>query len=78
MGIRLIIYLDNLLVLHQSMEEVAQLTSLICQLFEALGLVEEIHTDAIPESGVLGLRVNTVSLQLIFPAEKLRKIQQLA
>ena len=70
MGIRLVIYLDDILVLHQSMEELAQLTPLICQLFEALGLVvnrkksirsgtgsqsEEIYTDSTPESGVLGL-----------------------
>ena len=39
MGIRLVIYLDDLLVLHQSMGELAQLTPLIYQLFEALGLV---------------------------------------
>ena len=64
MGIRLIIdYLGDLLVLHQSMEELAQLTLLICQLFNL---------------EFLGFHVDTVILQLIFPAKKLRKIQQLA
>jgi len=33
MDICLVIYLDNLLVLHQSKEELTQLTPLICQLF---------------------------------------------
>ena len=36
MGIRLVVYLDNILILHQGREELAPL---ICNLFEALGLV---------------------------------------
>ena len=39
MGIRLIIYLDNILILHQVKEELIQITTLICQMLEALGLV---------------------------------------
>ena len=39
MGIRLIIYLDDILILHQVKEELIQLTPLICQFLEALGLV---------------------------------------
>ena len=39
MGIRLIIYLDDILILHQSKEELIQLIPMICQMFEALGLV---------------------------------------
>ena len=81
MGICLIIYLDNILVLHQSMEELAQSTPLICQLFKALGLVVNQKKSILtPRQNLefLGFQVDTVSLQLIFPAEKLRKIQQLA
>jgi len=80
-GICLIIYLDDLLVLHQSMEELAQLTPLICQLFKALGLViNQKRSILMPRQNLefLGFQVDIISLQLIFPAEKLRKIQQLA
>ena len=71
--------LDDILVLHGSMEKLAQLTPLICQLFEALGLVVN-QKKLIPHQTLefLGFQVDTVSLQLIFPSEKLRKIQQLA
>jgi len=79
MGIRLIIYLDDLLILHQSMEELVQLTPLICQLFGALGLVVNGKKSILtPRQNLefLGFQVDSVNLQLIFPAEKLRKIQQ--
>ena len=81
MDICLVIYLDNLLVLHQSKEELTQLTPLICQLFGALGLVVNQRKSRLtPHQNVefLGFQVDTVNLQVIFPAEKLRKIQQLA
>ena len=39
MGIQLVVYLDDILILHQSREELECLASLICSLFEALGLV---------------------------------------
>ena len=81
MGIRLVIYLDDILVMHQSMEQLTQLTPLICYLFEALGLVINLMKSRLsPQQTLefLGFQVDTVNLQLIFPAEKLRKIQQLA
>ena len=34
MGIRLIIYLDDILIMHQEKEQLMQLTSLVCQMFE--------------------------------------------
>jgi len=60
---------------------VTQLTPLICQLFDALGLVVNLKKSMLsPQQTLefLGFQVDTVNLQLIFPAEKLRKIQQLA
>ena len=63
------------------MEELAQLTPLICQLFEALGLVVNQKKSILTPHQTLeflGFQVDTVSLQLIFPSKKLRKIQQLA
>ena len=81
MGIRLIIYLDDILILHQSKEELIQLVPMICQMLEALGLVvNQKKSILVPEQRMefLGFLVDTANLQLIFPPEKLRKIQQLA
>ena len=63
------------------MEELTQLTPLIYQLFEALGLMVNLKKSILsPQQTLefLGFQVDTVNLKLIFQAEKLRKIQQLA
>ena len=81
MGIRLVIYLDDILFLHQSKAELVQLTPLICQLFEVLGLVVNQKKSVLTPDQMmefLGFQVDIVTLQLIFPAEKLRKLKQLA
>jgi len=81
MGIRLVTYLDEILLLHQSKVELVQLTPLICQLFEALGLVVNQKISVLTPNQTmefLGFQVDTVTLQLIFQAEKLRKLKQLA
>ena len=39
MGICLIVYLGNILIMHQIMEEILQITPLVCQMFKALGLM---------------------------------------
>ena len=64
MGIRLVIYLDNILILHQSREELECLTPLICNLFKALGLV--IYTKKtllFPQQNTEFL-INSVTLQI--------------
>ena len=38
-GCRLIIYLDNLLMMHQDRAQLEQITQVTCQLFEILGLI---------------------------------------
>ena len=81
MGIWLIIYLDDILVLHQVKEELIQITALICHMLEALGLViNQKKSVLIPQQTTefLGFLVDATTLHLTFPAEKLRKIQQLA
>ena len=81
MGIQLIIYLDDILILHQVKEELVQITPLICQMLEALGLVvNQKKSVLIPQQKMefLGFLVDATTLHLIFPVEKLRKIQQLA
>ena len=39
MGIRLIIYLDDILIMHQEKDHLIQLTPLVCKFLEALGLM---------------------------------------
>ena len=78
-GIRLVVYLDDILILHQGREELESLARLICNLFEALGLV--INTKKsfiIPQQSTefLGFLIKSVTLQTQMPQEKLRKIQQ--
>ena len=79
MGIRLIIYLDDILIMHHSREEMVQITPLVCQVFEALGLMVNMgKSQLIPQQELefLGFLVNSVSQHLAFPTEKMRKIQQ--
>ena len=74
MGIRLIIYLDNILMLHQVKEELIQAIPLICQFFETLGLViNQKKSILIPQQRIefLGFLVDATTLHLVFPAEKL-------
>jgi len=80
MGVLLVIYLDDILIPHQAKEELIQLIPLISQMFETLGLVvNQIKSVLIPQQRLefLGFLIETMTLHLIFPAEKLRKIQQL-
>ena len=66
MGIRLVIYLDDLLILQQGKEELIQFIPLISQLFEALGLVvNQAKSVLIPHQRMefLGFLVDTVTLR---------------
>ena len=79
MGIRLIVYLDDILIMHQSKEELMQLTPLICQFFAGLGWVVNLKKSHLtPEQSMefLGFMVNSLTMKLILPAQKLKKIQQ--
>ena len=54
---------------------------LICQFFKTLGLViNQKESSLIPQQRMefLGCLVDATTLHLVFPAEKLRKVQQLA
>ena len=72
MRIHLIIYLDDILIMHQEREHLMQLTSLLCQMFEALGLIVNIDKSQLTPSQkieFLGFLVNSVPLHLAFPSE---------
>ena len=77
-GCRLIIYLDDMLILHQNRKQLHQITQLTCQLFEGLGLMINQKSRTIPtqELEFLSFQVCSVSMNLSIPSEKLRKIKQ--
>ena len=79
LGIRLIIYLDDILIMHQSREQLILLIPSVCQIFQALGLmVNREKSQLTPQQEIefLGFLVNSASLHLAFPPKKMRKIQQ--
>ena len=65
--------------MHQNREELIELTPLISQLFEALGLVVNMKKlILVPGQSIefLGFLVNSSTMYLILPAQKRQKIQQ--
>ena len=76
MGICLVIYLDDILIMHHLKEELSQFLPLICQLFEALGLMVNLEKSQMvskQEMEFLGFQINSVSLQLVFPVKKMQQ-----
>ena len=68
-----------MLILHQNREQLHQITQLICQLLEALGLMvnqKKSITNPTQELEFLGFQVGSISMNLSIPSEKLRKIRQ--
>jgi len=62
-----VIYLDNIFIMDHSKRELIQLTSLVCRLFEAQGLmVNREISQLVPKQGMelLGFLVNSTSLNL--------------
>jgi len=78
-GTRLIIYLDDLLILHQSKEVLEVLVIQTCQLFEGLGLMinkKKSHLLPVQNLEFLGFQVCSNTMRFVIPKEKLRKIRQ--
>ena len=81
MGIRLVIYLDDLLIMHHSKAELLQFLSLICQLFKALDLMVNLEkSQMVPkqEMEFLGFQINSASFQLVFQSRKCRKSSRIS
>ncbi|XP_065895876.1 uncharacterized protein [Dysidea avara] len=73
------IYLDDILIMHHSREELTLLIPLVCQFLQALGLIVNLEKSQLTpkqEIEFLGFLVNSASFHLAFPPEKMRKIQQ--
>ena len=78
-GCRLIIYLDDMLILHQDRGQLQQVAQLACQLFKSLGLMVNQKKSVLTptqELEFLGFHLCSMSMRLTIPSEKLRKIQQ--
>ena len=78
-GCRLIIYLDDILLLHQDREQLFNISQLVNQLFQCLGLLineeKSLQTSCL-QMEYLGFLLCSQSLLISVPAEKMRKIQQ--
>ena len=78
-GIRLLIYLDGMLIMHQERDTHLGLVDLIAQLFQTLGLIvnnDKFILDPSHSLEFLGFSINTVSMEIHLPREKIRKLKQ--
>ena len=78
-GIRCMIFIDDLLLLHPSREELKKITAEVVTMFLQLGfLINQEKSGLIPSQRTvfLGFTVDSVSLTLSLPTEKLDKILQ--
>ena len=78
-GCCLIIYLDDILILHQDNNQLQQITLSACQLFEHLGLLVNNKKSVLTpcqQLEFLGFQLCTMTLRISVSSEKMRKIQQ--
>ena len=79
MGIRLIIYLDDILIIHQAKDQLELLVPQVHQLLKALGLlINKKKSLLIPAQCLefLGFQICSHMLMISVPKEKLRKISR--
>jgi len=78
-GCRLIVYLDDILILHQDSGHLQQITQSACQLFECLDLLVNSKKSSLTpcqKLEFLGFQLCAQTLRLSVPLKKMRKIQQ--
>ena len=78
-GIRIIIYIDDMLILANSREEATQHLEVLVLLLESLGFIinqEKSLLSPVQEIEFLGLIVDSLGTQLKLPGEKLRQIRK--
>ncbi|VDH93156.1 Hypothetical predicted protein [Mytilus galloprovincialis] len=80
LGIRLVVYLDDILILNQSKEKCQLEAQLTVRLLQSLGfLINEKKSVFVPSQQMLflGFLVNSVDMSLSLPTPKIKKIQKL-
>ena len=78
-GIRIIVYIDDMFILAKTREETSQHLEVLLFLLEALGYIvnrEKSYLDPAQELEFLGLLVDSQSLQLRLPGEKIKQIRR--
>ena len=78
-GLRLIVYLDDMLFMHANKDQLERLAPLICRLFESLGLMvntQKSQLTPVQQLEFLGFQINSDLMTINLPPEKGRKIQQ--
>ena len=78
LGIRMIIYLDDILLMGESKEQAQERVAALIYLLQCLGFVintEKTITDPTQKLEFLGFMVNTMTMELSLPSEKLKKIR---
>ena len=78
-GIRLINYLDDLLIISSSLQSLTTQINLIQELFQALGLViNENKSHMVPTQEIvfLGFHLSLIAMTISLPQEKIKKIKQ--
>ena len=78
MGVRIIIYIDDMLILAETPEQASQHLETLLWILQALGfIVNQDKSVFMPAQEIefLGLVVNSVSMELSLPREKLRQIR---
>jgi hypothetical protein len=78
-GIRLIIYLDDILLMNQNPEELRKDGKTLAFLIERLGfLVNKKKSVMIPSQEIefLGMKVNSIAMEMALPNEKIQKIKE--
>ena len=78
-GLRLIVYLDDMLFMHTNKDQLEAMAPLICKIFEALGLMVNTKKSLLNPTQVvefLGFQINSLTMTFNLPSEKGRKIQQ--
>ena len=77
-GLRVIVYLDDLLLLHPDPKELAQLFREVCQMLTDLGFLvkkEKCSTEPVQSLVFLGALINSVTMTLAVPQTKLQELQ---
>ena len=78
-GIRIIVYIDNMLILAKTRQETSQHLEVLLFLLEALGFIVnwgKSYLDPAQELEFLGLLVDSQTLQLRLPGEKIKQIRK--
>jgi len=78
-GVRLVIYMDDMLLMAESKQKLTEHVQLTLFLLENLGLIVNCKKSILgpsQEIEFLGMIVNSISMDLKLPGEKIRKIRQ--